>query len=90
MLFGVFPDGDHVEIDVTISLKKGVADPEGANTKKALNLLGFDNVRNVRVMKTFRIEIDTENEKKARAEIAEMCEKLLANPVIQDYTITIR
>ena len=90
MLFGVFPDGDHVEINVTISLKKGVADPEGANTKKALNLLGFDNVKNVQAMKTFRIEIDTENEKKARAEIAEMCEKLLANPVIQDYTITIR
>jgi len=90
MLFGVFPDGDHVEINVTISLKKGVADPEGANTKKALNLLGFDNVKNVQAMKTFRIEIDTENEKKARAEIVEMCEKLLANPVIQDYTIAIR
>jgi len=90
MLFGVFLDGDHVEIDVTINLKKGVADPEGANTKKALNLLGFDNVKNVQAMKTFRIEIDTEDEEKAKAEIAEMCKKLLANPVIQDYTIAIR
>lgn len=79
-----------MEIDVTISLKKGVADPEGANTKKALNLLGFDNVIDVKSMKTFRIEMDIEDEKKARAEVEEMCKKLLANPVIQDYTITIR
>ena len=79
-----------MEIDVTINLKKGVADPEGANTKKALNLLGFDNVKNVQAMKTFRIEIDTEDEEKAKAEIVEMCKKLLANPVIQDYTIAIR
>jgi phosphoribosylformylglycinamidine synthase len=79
-----------VEVDVTISFKKGVADPEGANTKKALNLLGFDNVRNVRAMKTFRIEMDVKDEKRARVEVEGMCKKLLANPVIQDYTITVR
>lgn len=79
-----------MEIDVTISLKKGVADPEGANVKKALNLLGFGDVRNVRTMKTFRIDLATEDRKKAKKEIEEMCKKLLANPVIQNYMIEIR
>ncbi len=78
-----------MEVDVTISLKKGVADPEGANTKKALNLLGFDNVIDVRSMKMFRIVVSIEDEKKARAEVEKMCKKLLANPVIQNYTIEI-
>jgi phosphoribosylformylglycinamidine synthase len=44
-----------MEIDVTIKLKQGVADPEGENTKKALNLLGFRAVRGVKTMKTFKI-----------------------------------
>ncbi len=79
-----------MEADVTISLKKGVADPEGSNVKKALNLLGFDEVRNVRMMKTFRIDIATEDRTKAKKDIDKMCKKLLANPVIQTYRIEIR
>jgi len=79
-----------LEADVTIILKKGVADPEGSNVKKALNLLGFDDVRNVRTMKTFRIDLATEDQEKAKKDIDEMCKKLLANPVIQTYRIEIR
>lgn len=79
-----------LEADVTIILKKGVADPEGSNVKKALNLLGFDDVRNVRTMKTFRIDLATEDPGKAKKDIDEMCKKLLANPVIQTYRIEIR
>jgi phosphoribosylformylglycinamidine synthase len=79
-----------LEADVTISLKKGVADPEGSNVKKALNLLGFDEVRNVRTMKIFRIDLATEDREKAKKDIDEMCKKLLANPVIQTYRIEIR
>ena len=79
-----------LEADVTIILKKVVADPEGSNVKKALNLLGFDDVRNVRTMKTFRIDLATEDQEKAKKDIDEMCKKLLANPVIQTYRIEIR
>jgi len=80
-----------MEIDVTIKLKHGVADPEGENTKKALNLLGFKNVRSVKTMKTFRIgvEPEKENEEKVKQEVKEMCRKLLANPVIHDYAIKV-
>jgi phosphoribosylformylglycinamidine synthase PurS subunit len=82
-----------MDIDVTIKLKQGVTDPEGENTKKALNLLGFKNVRSVKSMKTFRIAIAVENEnneeEKVKQEVEEMCRKLLANPVIHDYTIRV-
>ncbi|MDD2666510.1 MAG: phosphoribosylformylglycinamidine synthase subunit PurS [Methanocellales archaeon] len=79
-----------MEADVTISLNKGVADPEGSNVKKALNLLGFDEVMNVRTMKTFRIDLATTDRVKAKKDIEEMCKKLLANPVIQSYQIELR
>ncbi len=76
------------EVDVTIKLKHGVADPEGENTKKALNLLGFRDVRSVKTAKTFRIGIEPEKEEeKVMQEVEEMCRKLLANPVIHDYEI---
>ncbi|MBA5941957.1 MAG: phosphoribosylformylglycinamidine synthase subunit PurS [Methanophagales archaeon] len=85
-----------VEVDVTIKPKRGVADPEGENTKKALHLLGFRNVRSVKSMKTFRIELELDAETTGDAEeeavtsaVEEMCEKLLSNPVIHDYEILI-
>ena len=83
-----------IKVDVTIKLKRGIADPEGENTKKALNLLGFRDVRSVKSMKTFRIEIEIEPEKgsdeeKVKQGVEEMCRKLLANPVIHDYYITV-
>jgi len=78
-----------MEIDVTIKLKQGVADPEGENTKKALNLLGFRTVHDVKMMKTFRLVIESHDEEKARIEVEEMCRKLLANPVIHDYEISV-
>ncbi len=83
-----------MELNVTIKLKHGVADPEGENTKKALNLLGFRDVRSVKSLKSFRIEIapgegEREDEEKVKQEVEEMCRKLLANPVIHDYDITV-
>jgi len=73
--------------DVYIYLKEGVADPEGEATKKALRLLGFKNVKKVSARKVFRIEVDARNKEEAEREIRGMCEKLLANPVIQKYSI---
>ena len=72
-----------------IKLKKGVTDPEGANTKKTLELLGFAKVKNVKSVKVFEIQLETDNMDEAEKEIEEMCEKLLANPVIHDYSITL-
>lgn len=82
-----------IEVDVTIKLKHGITDPEGENTKKALSLLGFNNVRSVKSMKTFQIAIEPEKvgdeEEQVKNEVKEMCKKLLANPVIHDYDIHI-
>ncbi len=73
--------------DVYIELKEGVFDAEGEATLKALRLLGFKRVKSVSSVKVFRIEIDAKSREEAEREIKEMCEKLLANPVIQKYSI---
>lgn len=75
--------------EVKIALKKGVTDPEGENTKKALKLLGFDEVREVKSAKIFEIFFNERNEMEARERVEEMCRRLLANPVIHDYSIII-
>lgn len=77
-----------VVAEVKIKLKKGVADPEGANTKKTLELLGFD-VAEVKSAKIFEIHLPTDNREEAKQKVEEMCEKLLANPVIHDYSVTL-
>ncbi len=74
---------------ITVRLKKGVADPEGTNTRKALNLLGFEKVVDVSTSKQFIIEMEDMPEAEARAVAEKMCEKLLANPVIQTYDIEV-
>lgn len=73
--------------EVKIKLKKGVADPEGANTKKTLELLGFD-VGEVKSVKVFEIQLGAENQEEAQQKVEDMCQKLLANPVIHEYSIT--
>jgi len=75
--------------EIRIELKPGVADPEGSNTRKALELLGFEGIRGVRSIKTFEIDLDLD-EVRARESCEDMCRKLLANPVIQRYRIDIR
>ena len=76
-------------VDVQVKLKKGVADPEGKNTKKALELLGFD-VNEVRSSKVFTITVEADGEEAAEWQVKEMCKKLLANPVIHNYDVTFR
>ena len=76
-----------MKVQVQIRLKKGVADPEGDNTLKALNLLGFKGLAGVRSAKLFEIELAEEDRERARDHVEEMCRRLLANPVIQDYSI---
>lgn len=78
-----------VRVRVEVYLKKGVTDPEGDNVLKALKLLGFSGVRGVRSAKLFVMDLQVKDAKAARADVEEMCKKLLANPVIHDYAITI-
>ena len=75
-------------IEVRVGLKKGMADPEGANVRKALKLLGFDNVDAVESVKFYKITIDMD-EKSALKEAEKMCQRLLANPVVHEYSITV-
>jgi len=76
-----------MKVQVQIRLKKGVADPEGDNTLKALNLLGFKGLTSVHSAKLFEIDVEEDNRQKAKDQVEEMCKRLLANPVIQDYKI---
>ena len=76
--------------EVRITLKKGVADPEGKNTLKALELLGFEGVREVRSVKVFEIDVDSKAGEEAEKRVDEMCRKLLANPVIHNYSIVVK
>ena len=76
-------------IEIRIELKKGVADPEGKNTKKTLEALGFEGIEGVKSVKLFEVELDMPADEAAKAG-EEMCRKLLANPVIQNYKVTVR
>ena len=77
------------EAKVTIKLKKGVSDPEGANTLKALHLLGFENVESVSTIRTFDILIDGKSADDVRRNVEKMCQRLLTNPVIHDFEIVV-
>ena len=76
-------------IEIRIELKKGVADPEGTNTKKTLESLGFKGIQSVKTVKLFEIELDLP-EKEAVAAGEEYCRKLLVNPVVQSYKVAVR
>ena len=75
------------EARVEITHLPGIADPQGATVERSLPALGYDNVSQVRVGKSIRLEIDAPDEDAARKQIDEMCHRLLANPVIEAYAI---
>jgi len=77
------------EAKVSIGLKKGVSDPEGANTLKALKLLGFNNVKEAKTIRTVDLLIDGKNKDDVRKSVEQMCQRLLTNPVIHSYKIDI-
>ena len=72
---------------VTVTLKKGVLDPQGKAIEGALGHLGFDGVGEVRQGKYFEIELTETDDAKARDQIKAMCDKLIANTVIENYEI---
>lgn len=72
---------------VHIMLKTGVLDPQGEAIRHALGTLGFDGVEGVRQGKVIEIELAETDAEAAKAEVARMCEALLANTVIESYTV---
>ena len=77
------------EVRVEVGHRPGILDPQGGVIERALPALGYGNVSHVRVGKSIRLVVDAADEASARAEVEEMCRRLLANPVIEDYTIEI-
>jgi phosphoribosylformylglycinamidine synthase len=78
-----------IKARVTVTLKNGVLDPQGKAIEGALGSLGFKGVHQIRQGKVFDLEVDGTDKVKAEADLKAMCEKLLANTVIENYTIAI-
>jgi phosphoribosylformylglycinamidine synthase len=76
-----------MKISVVITLKKDVLDPQGKVIHQALDGMGFNNVNEVRQGKYFEIDTKENNPQKAKENVEEMCKKLLANLVIENYKI---
>ena len=76
-----------MKFSVTVTLKKDVLDPQGKVVQNTLTNLGMDNLKNIRQGKFFEIDIDEKDQKTAEKKIDEMCEKLLVNLIIEDYSI---
>jgi phosphoribosylformylglycinamidine synthase len=77
------------EVMVEISLRPGIADPQGATIERSLPALGFDGVAGVRVGKCFRFTVEADDEPGARAEVDDMCARFLTNPVIESASVEI-
>jgi phosphoribosylformylglycinamidine synthase subunit PurS len=75
------------EARVDITHLPGVLDPQGATVQRSLPALGYGNVSDVRIGKTIRLVVDAPDEGSARTQVDEMCHRLLANPVIEAFTI---
>ncbi|MDQ0300468.1 phosphoribosylformylglycinamidine synthase [Salibacterium salarium] len=76
-----------IKVHVYVTLKAGVLDPQGSAITNSLHTMNYDEVQSVRTGKF--IELEVENTKNLEQRVEEMCEKLLSNPVIEDYTYTI-
>ena len=76
-----------MKVQVIITLKKNVLDPQGKVIQQTLDGMGFNNISEVRQGKFFEIEIDEKDQKKAKEKVEDLSKKLLANSLIEDYKI---
>lgn len=74
---------------VNVYLKEGVLDPQGKAAHHALESMNFKGIQDVRIGKQIIIQLETEDQEEAQNEVKQMCETLLANTVIEDYTVEI-
>jgi phosphoribosylformylglycinamidine synthase PurS subunit len=77
------------DVLVEVRLRDGIADPQGATIERSLPTLGYEGVHGVRVGKAIRFALDATDEAAARAEVQEMCDRFLTNPVIEDAVVTL-
>lgn len=82
------PQQFDVRIDVTH--RPGILDPQGATIERALPALGWSNVSEVAVGKSIHLTVEADDEEAARAQVDEMCKRLLTNPVLEGYSVEIR
>ncbi len=73
------------KVKIYITLKEGVADPQGATIKHALDSLGYSGVERVRTGKYLELNLNLKDEEKLRHQIEDMCKKILVNPVIENF-----
>ncbi|MEX0406618.1 phosphoribosylformylglycinamidine synthase subunit PurS [Aquibium sp. LZ166] len=78
-----------IKARITVTLKNGVLDPQGKAIEGALGALGFEGVGHVRQGKVFDVELEGSDPAKAEADLKAMCDKLLANTVIENYSIAL-
>ncbi len=78
-----------MQVKVFVTPRKGILDPQGRAVEHSLKSLGFNNVANVKIGRYITLEVDAANADDARAEARKMCEQLLANPLIEDFTFEV-
>ncbi len=76
-----------MKVRVLVRLRPGILDVQGAAIKRSLAGMGFTDVRDLRIGKVIEVEVEAPSADAARARAEEMCRKLLANPVLEEYTI---
>jgi len=74
---------------VEVTLRPGIADPQGTTIERALPALGFETISGVRAGKAFRFEVEAADEVAARREVEDLCRRFLTNPVIEDSMVTL-
>ena len=77
-----------LKFSVTVTLKENVLDPQGKVVQNTLQSLGMDNLKSIRQGKYFEIELNDNDQSKAEKKVEDMCKKLLANLIIEDYKVT--
>jgi phosphoribosylformylglycinamidine synthase len=82
-------EGVRYAVLVEVRLRPGIADPQGATIERSLPTLGFGEIEGVTVGKAIRFTIDAPDAEVARARVAELCERFLANPVIEDTAVSV-
>jgi phosphoribosylformylglycinamidine synthase len=78
-----------MRVKIFVSLKHGVLDPQGKAIERSLHALGYSEVYDVRMGKYLELDVEAASRSAAEARVREMCDKLLANPVIEDYRFEI-
>ena len=82
--------GDGFEVEIRVTPREGIVDPEGQTIERALENLGYEGVTGVRSGRLVRFRLNAPEGEVARSRVTEMCEELIANPVIESYEIEIQ